>query len=62
MQTQCLLPFPLSALSAARDLAIAGARPQIRLFVLGYFHTLTKFADNTRGKKKKVKLVIFNSL
>lgn len=62
MQTQCLFPFPISAVSAATVLAIAWARPQIRLFVLSYFHTLPKFADNTRRKKGKGKLVIFNSL
>lgn len=52
-QTQCLFPFPISAVSAAAVLAIAWTRPQIRMFVLGYFHTLPKFADNTRRKKGK---------
>jgi len=62
MQTQCLFPFPTRAVSAPTALAIARAQPQIRLFVLGYFHTLPKFADNTGRKKGKGKLVIFNSL
>lgn len=62
MQTQCLFPFPVTAVSAATALAMAWARPQIRLLGLGYFHTLPKFADNTRKKKRKGKLVIFNSL
>lgn len=53
MQTQCLFPFPVSAGSTAADLATAAAQPQIKLFVLGYFHTLPKFADNTREKEKK---------
>lgn len=62
MQTECLFSFPVSRESTATVLAIAWTRPQIRMFVLGYFHTLPKFADNTRRKKGKGKLVIFNSL